>query len=364
MLALSIFFQFYLSFIFQLIQELKLYKKIIFIFSLIAFYVFFYGITDTADWEMYKDFFLYEEIEIDFLFRYLSLLTIALGYSFDELYQFHILIYGYFLVKFISRFTQNILLVLGFYVFVAYVPLANQIRYYLALSFFLNGLYLFYFNEKKKSYLFFILSLLSHSSMLILFSFLLIEKRFGFSEYIKKCLLLSLIIFVGYNFIVSFGLLDFLGKFKIYIVSDELVSSFAGGVFNELPFIITLTTLYFWLQKVIDKMPQILEDKIFVFLYKLTFFSIIFVPISFNLQVLGHRYVQAFFIVWLCLFVYTVHFINYKKTTIECFIVLAIYMVFLVYYSYFFSQVVIGNESGYYSEFIKSYNSIEYLPDI
>jgi hypothetical protein len=364
MLALSIFFQFYLSFIFQLIEEIKLYKKIIFIFSLLAFYVFFYGITDTADWGMYDNFFKYEEIEIDFLFRYLSLLTIALGYTFEDLYKLHIIIFGYFFVKFISRFTQNILLVIGFYVLIAYVPLANQIRYYLALSLFLNGLYLFYFNEKKKSYLFFIFSLLSHSSMVVLFSFLIVEKKIEFSEYVKKCLLLSMIIFFGYNFIVSFGLLDFLGKFKIYIVSDELVSSFAGGVFNELPFIITLTTLYFWLQNVIKNLPQIAEDKVFVFLYKLTFFSIIFIPISFNLQVLGHRYVQAFFIVWLCLFVYTVHFINSKKTTIECFIVLAFYMVFLVYYSYFFSKIVIGSASGYYSEFIKSYNSIEYLPDI
>lgn len=364
MLVLSVFFQFYLSFIFQFIEEIKLYKKVIFIFSLLSFYIFFYGITDTADWGMYDDFFKYEVIETDFLFRSLSLLTIALGYTFEDLYKVHILVYGYFFVKFISRFTQNILLVIGFYVLIAYVPLANQIRYHLALGFFLNGLYLFYFNERKKSYLFFIISLLSHSSMVVLFSFLIFEKRIEFAEFAKKCLVLSIIVFCGYNVIISIGLLDFLGKYKIYLISDELVSSFAGGVFNELPFIITLTTLYFWLKNVIKQIPQIIEDKVFVFLYKLTFFSIFFIPISFNIQIIGHRYVQAFFLVWLCLFVYTLNYINIKRTTIVCSIALALFMIFLVYYYYFFSKVVLGEESGNYIEFVKSYNSIKYLPDI
>jgi hypothetical protein len=364
MLALSIFFQFYLSFIFQLIEELKLYKKIIFIFSLLAFYVFFYGITDTADWGMYASLFNYEEIETDFLFRYLSLLTFALGYSFEDLFKLHILIYGYFFVKFISRFTQNILLVLGFYVFIAYVPLANQIRYYLALSLFLNGLYLFYFGARKKSYLYFIFSVLSHSSMVVLFAFLLIEKKIAFADYVKKCIILSLIIFFGFKFITTIGLFEILGKFKTYAVADELVSSFMGGVFNELPFIIILASLYFWIQNIIIKTPHILEDKVFVFLYKLTFFSIIFIPISFTIQVLGHRYVQAFFIVWLCLFVYVLNYIKSKETNIKYFVILSVYMIWLVYYSYFFSEIVLNSKSSYYEEFIISYNSIDYLPDI
>ena len=177
-------------------------------------------------------------------------------------------------------------------------------------------------------------------------------------------MLVSIVILLLFNIIISSGALDFLGHFQLYIISDELVSSFVGGIFNEFPFIIILTTLYFWLQKIIKVTPQIAEDEVFVFLYKLTFFSIIFIPISFTFQVVGHRYVQAFFIVWLCLFIYTVHFINSKKTTIDCFIALIFCMIFLVYYSYFFLQVVIGEESGYYTEFIKSYNSIEYLPDI
>jgi hypothetical protein len=364
MLAATIFFQFYLSFIFQFIGEIKLYKKVIFIFSLLAFYFFFIGIRDSADWDMYDSVFAYEEIETDILFRYFSLLALALGYTFTDLYKLHILIYGFFFVKFISRFTQNILLVLGFYVFIAYVPLANQIRYYLALSLFLNGLYVFYFGLKKRSYVYFIFSVLSHSSMVVLFAFLFIEKRIAFSDYVKKCLILSLIIFFGFNFINAVGLLNILGKFKTYALEVELVSSFLGGVFNEFPFIVILASLYFWIQNVIIKIPQLVEDKVFVFLYKLTFFSIIFIPISFNIQVLGHRYVQAFFIVWLCLFVYVLNYIKTKQAYVEYFIVLSLYMVFLTYYSYFFSEIALGVKSSYYDEFIKSYNSIEYLPDI
>ena len=364
MLALSIFFQFYLSFIFQFIEELELYKKIIFIFSLFAFYVFFYGITDTADWGMYAGFFEYDDVETDFLFKYFKLLTIALGYTFDDLFKAHILVYGYLFVKFISRFTQNILLVLGFYVLIAYVPLANQIRYYLALSFFLNGLYLFYFNEKKKSYLFFIFAGLSHSSMLVLLSFLIFEKKIVFADYVKKCVLFSFAIFFGYILIITFGLVDFLGKFKVYLITSELVSGVFGGIFNEFPFMVILASLYFWIQKVISKQPEIVEDKTFVFLYKLTFFSIIFIPISFYLQVIGHRYVHAFFVVWLCLFMYTLHLIQSKEANIKYFIILSLYMLFLIYYSYFFAEIVLGAKSSYHEEFIKSYNSIEYLPDI
>ncbi len=363
LLTVTIFFQFYLSYIFQFIREIKLYKKIIFAISLLTFYVFFVGITDSADWEGYDAIFNIEDIETDILFRYLSLLTLALGYTFADLFKLHIIVYGFFLVKFISRFTQNILLVLGFYVFIAYVPLANQIRYYLALSLFLNGLYHFYFKNKKKSYFYFALSLLSHSSMVILFTYILIERKINFSGYVKKCLLLSIIIFFGFNIIFSLGTLNFLGKFNVYM-DDELISSLVGGVFNELPFIITLTSLCFWLQNVIKKTPKIVEDKVFVFLYKLTFFSIIFIPISFNIQVLGHRYVQAFLIVWLCLFVYTLNFINSKKAKVECFIALSLHIIFLVYYSYFLPKIVLNEDSLYYVEFIKSYNSIEYLPDL
>jgi len=364
MLAISIFFQFYLSFLFQFVKEIKLYKKVIFIFSLFVFYVFFFGVTDSADWGMYDSLFKYEEIETDFLFRYLTLLTVALGFSFTDLYKLHILIYGYFFVKFISRFTQNILLVLGFYIFIGYVPLANQIRYYLALSLFLNGLYLFYFQEKKKSYLLFILSLLSHSSMVVLFSFMIIENRFSFSDYVKKCLILSLIVFFGFNFIVSFGLLDVLGKYKAYILQTELVSGIFGGFFTEFPFIVTLIFLYYWIQGVIKKRPDILEDQVFVFLYKVTFFSIIFIPISFNMQVIGHRYVQAFFLVWLCLFVYTLNIVKTKDTNIIYSTVLSVFIVLMMFYIYFFTGIVIGEKSNYYLEFIRSYNSIEYLPDI
>ncbi|TRX40134.1 EpsG family protein [Flavobacterium restrictum] len=364
MLAVAIFFQFYFSFIFQFIAEIKWYKKTIFFLSLFAFYILFIGITDTADWRMYDDLFNIDDIETDILFRYFSLVVFALGYSFTDLFQVHILLYGFLLVQFISRFTQNILLVLGFYVFIAYVPLANQIRYYLALSLFLNGLYFFYFDQKRKSYYYLALSFLSHSSMIVLFGFFVLEKQVAMANFVKTCLLLSVVIFFGFNFVVTFGLLDFLGKFKEYIINDDLVSSFIGGVFNELPFILTLIVIYFWIQNVLVQLPQLLDNKVFVFLYKLTFFSIIFIPISFNIQVLGHRYVQAFFIVWLCLFVYVWSFIKSRDTNIFYFSILSVYMIFLVYYIYFLPQIVLGTQSEYLVEFIKSYNSIGYLPDL
>ena len=367
-ISVLLFLQFYLSFVFQYFKEVKLYKKIIFIISLFVFYFLFIGIRDSADWEIYdKVFFNIEEYDLDVLFNYSSLFARYLGYSFQDLFALHIILYGYFFVKFIAHFTQNIIFVLGFFIVLTYVPLANQIRYFLALSLFLNGLYYYSFAKKKTSYIYFLFSLLSHSSMLVLLSFLFLEKKVGIENYAKKMLMYCLLFFFTFNAIVSFGILDLLGQFhfKTYIQEDLLVSNVFGGIFNELPFIFTLILFYYWLKNIIKENAFLLEDKVFVFLYKLTFYSVLFIPISFNFQIIGHRYVQAFIIIWLCLYVYTLKKIEIKKMIIQHFAVLNIWILFLMFYLYYLPIFVFGMPNAiYYLEFIRSFNSIEYLPNI
>ena len=365
--SILLFFQFYLSFVFQYFKEAKLYKKVIFIISLLFFYFLFIGIRDSADWEMYENVFNYEEYYTDFLFRYISLFVVFLGYSFEELFVLHILLYGYFFVKFASHFTQNIFLVIGFYIVLTYVPLANQIRYFLALSLFFNGLHCYYLGKSKTSYIYFFFSLLSHSSMLILFSFLFVEKKVGMKNFAKTMLTYSFIFFFSFNFMLSFGILDLLGQFhmKEYFESDDYGSSIFGGVFNEFPFICILISLYYFLEKTIKENLFLLEDKVFVFLYKLTFYSVLFVPISFNFQIIGHRYVQAFIIVWLCLLVYTIKHIEIKKKIIQNYVILSSYIIFMIFYLYYLPIIVFGMPNAlYYLEFIRSFNSINYLPNI
>lgn len=364
MLVILFFFQFFLNSTLHFLPKSKNNKALIFVISLVFFYTLFLGVTDTADWEGYVYIFEEKEKKTDFLFRYISMKGASYGYTFTDIYKLHIIIYGFLFALFISRFTQNIFLVLLFYVLIAYVPLANQIRYYMGFGLYINGLYLLYFTRKQiLSYLFFALAIISHSAIIVLLGFVFLNKYSIDKNYLKRCYLLAFALFTIVFSFENLGLSSLIDKYVIYF-SQENVSNVIGGIYNSLPYIIMLILLQMRKKKVLKKYKGISDDKVFNFLYRLSFFTIIFIPASFYIQILAHRYVNSFLIIWLCFYLYTLKFEKSSKLIFNHIIGLTAIMIFLFYYTYFFSEIVLGEISLYYIEFVKSFNSIDYFPDI
>lgn len=353
-----------LSLFFQFVEGKKINIILIFIFSLFVFYFFTYGVTDTADWSGYMYKFEDSEIKTDLIFRYLSLAALALGYSFVAVYQLHLIIFGFLFAFFVSRFTKNIFLVLIFYLAINYVPLVNQIRYYLALSFFLSSMYFMFCSKRRTlSIVFLVFSVLSHSSMLMLCLFPILSKFSTPSNYLKRVVYASFGLFSLVFSFIMIGISNLLNHYEEYF-SQAWVSSIFGGFFNIFPYVVFLFFLDRRQRKAIEEYPDLQEDKLYLLLYKLSYFTIIFIPSSLYIQVLGHRYVHAFLIVWICLYLYTLNleklFKPYFYGLLELFLLLG----FLIIYIYILTPILSGEGDSYHLEFVRSYNSIDYLPNL
>ena len=120
----------------------------------------------------------------------------ALGFNFQQFFILYgILILTPFLL-FVKKITPYPIFVLLLFYIIPFFPDIAQIRNFLAISLFFFGL-LFYNNKKILFYLFFILSILSHYSMLSIAVFLLIKDLTFFKNYKKSnVIILTLMIFL------------------------------------------------------------------------------------------------------------------------------------------------------------------------
>lgn len=291
----------FLFYIGQFIERLSskyiayLFNTILFIFLAFCFTSY----TNNSDWNMYYYFFKYEEDKTDPVFYWLTMIFKKFHLNYTDLYRFHIvliILLYYFLV---SKFTKNI-----FYIFLAYlmldnVHLVNQIRYYMGYPILMSG---FYFLFIRKQYLLaialIVFALLCHSGLSFMLIFIPIYFFIPLKKYIQYTLILSVIIFVISLFIFNSSLGTILSHFGNYFQKDNQ-SSFLGGLYNGIPYLIFTVFLLIQTFKLLRDNPNVIEDPKFVFLYKLSFLGIIFIPASFIIQIIGHRYVMTLSIFWL-----------------------------------------------------------------
>lgn len=349
------------TFFFQVSKRDSLNKLIQIIIVLFLFWLFSLEIKSSADWDAYIILFENKDANIDYLFRFLSSIFKNLGLKFEQLYQFHIILISLLLINFIRKVNNSIFFVFGIYIILYFVPITNQIRYYLAFSLFLNGCYYLYIDKKiKLSLIIFTLAILSHSAILGLLLFVVFNQFSKKISYVKLLIISSLSLFGISFFLQIIGVMSYLEKYAIYF-SKESTSSFLGGLFNIFPYIILLIFIYYNYQKTISKSILLKKDAIYLLLFKLTMYTIVFIPISFYFQILSHRYVFPFTIVWVCLYLYPFQYSkNHVKSLQTMWITLIVF--FLVFfYNYQFSEYILGEKSLYLTEFIKSFNSIEYF---
>lgn len=359
-LSLLLFFVI-INFLFQITKKDDINQFLQIIVILFVFFLFAIEIKTTADWNGYILYFEDENIKTDYIFRLFSRIFKIFNLEFEQLYQLHIILIGLILINFIRKTNNSIFLVFGVYSIIYFVPIINQIRYYLAFALFLNTCYYLYVDKKTKlSIILFILSILSHSAISLLFLFPILNKVSKKIGYVKLLMISSISLFVFSFFLQTIGIVDMLNKYGTYF-SSEGTGSLLGGLLNIFPYITLLIVLYNNNKSIIKKKPYLIKDSIYILLYRLSMYTIVFIPISLYFQILSHRYVLPFTVVWLCLYLYP-----YQKSKNQVKVLQQMWLVFFVFfvlffYNYFLSEFIFGEESLYLIQFKESFNSIPYF---
>lgn len=267
------------------------------IILLIIAMVFTLGINYTADWNMYYWLFISEGDKTDVVFYQLTLLFNSLNLDFKDLVVFHLtcslLLYFYL----IRKFSPNFFYIFLMYILLDYVHFTNQIRYYLGFPILMLGLY--YMIEKKKyflSILLIIISILCHKGLITLLLFIPAYYLIPMRNYLK-IIVASSIFIAGVTFLVMQGGLALVIEHYDSYFNKDYNSSLLGGLMNGLPYMVYYTFLlteYFFSRK----REGVVSDSNTLLIKKLTFFPLLFLPGSFFLQILGHRYILPFAIFW------------------------------------------------------------------
>lgn len=346
------------------IEELNL-KALPYFFTVVLFavlMVFTVGITNTADWNMYYHFFKYEVEETDFTYYRLSVLFHKYHLSFEDLFVFHIVLSALLTFFLVSRFTRNVFYVLLIYYLLDYVHVVNQIRYYLGFPILTLG---FYYLFIQKRYILAIgliaISLLTHIGLLFLLLFIPLYYFVKPQKYLKTVSLLSVLIFAIVFIISKTGLGTVIEHFGSYL-EREGISSFLGGFLSGIPYFLFIPFLLIISRKIDFTLPEYNTPQ-FIFLYKITFMSVIFIPSALILQIIGFRYIKPTMIFWFIYFLYITKQQSSNKVRSIYFVLFFILAVTSIFATYYLKEMILGS-SGFEQESEVILKSIKYLRGI
>lgn len=215
-----------------------------FFVSLLIYALAFFYVTDNADWANYEFYYYNPDSasDLDLFFRRASSFFLSNGWPYIYLYRFYIILAGLLFSLFSSKFTSKSWIVIFVFVLVFYIPLCNQIRYFLAASSILVAFQ--YLIEKRyvKHLLFILLGFFSHQAIIV--NILVFYLFYFFWEYIRSrlfsfILLCNIAIFLLENVLSAF----FSDRFLVYFNVDNQ-STLLGGLFRlVLPMYLVVTTI-------------------------------------------------------------------------------------------------------------------------
>jgi hypothetical protein len=291
---------------------------------------------------MYDAFFM-GYADSDFLFNLISKFFSDRGYEYASVYKFHIVLIGIGFFYFISRASYaSVFGIITIYLLFQIIAVSNQIRYYVAFPLFLIAVYKLIVSRNKFSFfLFFVLSLLSHTGVILMYPFVYFYYYVNNEIYLKKLIVYSVVLAALFYFVF---MLDFIFSFHFgaYFTSDFL-SSISGGLFNNLIWIIWILLIYMLNTRLLKLNSEEIEsDVMYQFLYKLSLYSIIFFLVSIPLQILAHRYIIASLIVWLTFYFYSLKYEKSLKSRLLSISVLTLIISGTFFYMYFLPTILLG----------------------
>lgn len=344
----SFFFQSLISYISTILVR-KRYTTIIGgVLCLCMYFIVFGGITETTDWSGYELIFENDEFPIDFTFRFLSTQTKLLGLNFIDLYQFHVFWTGALLIFFISRFTSNIFFVMSFLIIILFIPLANQIRFFLSLSLFINAIY--FLCIKRNKFLFWILatlSVLTHIAIVPLLMFCKLYFIKNDKKYFKIIFLISILstiltaVFFNLNGVLAgIGLRENLDAY----IQDDYATSFMGSLFLTLP-VLLIVIIIFTCKMYFTKKISYFKDEKLQFLYRLTIFSFLFIPPSFFTQIIFSRYCLSLSFIWILVILKSTEYDNLIKR-VRIITILFVGLWIFVLYIYLIPLIILNSDDS------------------
>lgn len=331
-------------------------KSVYYFFSFLLITIFLYyatHITYTADYHMYDNFYKWEYDKTDILFQKAVIYFKDNYLQYHDLFVAHIFAITILYVLAISRLNKNIFYVFAFYLLLLFIPYINQIRYFMAFPSFLLATYYFIYRRNYILFVFFvILSGISHSAVLPLYSYFLFY-YFIPEKYYKKILKFGTLILLLASYIISSSeVYTYFEHFGEYI-KNENQSTFFGGLFNILPSLTIIIPLYF----LDENYKGDRNNKTYIYLRKLSYFTCILLPAAVFIQILNQRYVYPFVVVWILFFLFLIKDKSFNARSRYVFLSYLILIVAL-YIQYGLADIVFG-DSFYIDEFTKTINSIK-----
>lgn len=352
-----------LFYFFEIFRKNKIIKVVSPIFSILLFYLLLYNVTYNSDWDGYQ--FFYEGASSgDILFDFLSPIFNNHGYEYRNLYQFYIILMGISFTYFASRFSlNNTFVIIIIYLVFMIVPLSNQISYYVAFALFLISTYQLIVLKNKIAFIVFcFISVISHNGIIplylfIAFFYLIKEKR------ILNVSIWSSIALLGLTLLLFLLVPTFFGRFIGYFEENRR-SSILGGLYSNLIWIIWIFLIYKRHKNLKKLYPeQLTVDVKYNYLYKLSLFPIMFIPIGFLLKIISSRYILAIIIVLLAYAFYSLKYTNKIKTRANLISSILVMVVITYLYIYILPFYIHESSETYLKtlEILQSNSSLSFL---
>lgn len=332
-----------LVYVFEIFKDYSINKIFSLFLGVFVYYLLLYNVTYNSDWDMYESFFLGHAQSNDFLFNFISESFSARGYDYESVYKLHIVLMGFCFFYFANRNSySNVFAIIATYLLFQLVPVSNQIRYFLAFSFFLTAVYNLIVARNRIVFLLFcILSLVSHSGIFLMYPFLYFYYFVNTASYTKKIILYSLVLAIGVYFVtlVQF-IFDF--HFGTYLEGDYL-SSLLGGFLNNFVWLLWIIFIYLVNKRLLKSNVDLIEaDVKYQFFYKLSLYSVLFLPVSLMLQILAHRYIEASLVVWLTFYFYAMQYEETLANRLKSISMLLLLIILTFLYIYILPSFLLG----------------------
>ena len=269
--------------------------------------------TFNNDWIAYEELFdglkptydLFYIISFE-VFRYLNL-------TFLDFYIWNQIIIFLLVLFFITRFTSKYLFLVVLAILVLACPnLSILLRYYTAFAFFLIAIYNLKIRRNRfMGCLFLSLAFISHFGTFIFLGVFFVCRYFTIEKTIKPVLGIAIALWffkeILFGLLISLGI----GSFSIYVEEE---ASFKGGLLAALPYFPWMFIVYWQHRELLKKNNDIKLDEKYIFLYQLSLFPFFFIVLGFFTQIILHRYIEPFIIVWCTYLCYSIRYEEKKMS--------------------------------------------------
>ncbi len=330
------------------------------ILNLVVLYIIIGSATFNNDWIAYENY--YDGIvPINDLFYILGFQFFKfLNFTYLDFYLWNQLLIYVLVIFFITRFTSKYLFFVVITILI--IPSPNfsiLLRYYTAFAFFLVGLYnLRISNNLMSGCVFLLLAGISHFGAIILLGVFLIFKFFNIGSSLKPIFFVAFVLLFFQESL--FGLINELDVrwFIIYITAEE-TSTLKGGLMAALPYLPWMFFVYLRHKKLFRFNKDVVSDNKYVFLYQLSLFPYFLIVLGIFTQIIQHRYVEPFAIVWCVFLCYTLSFEQSKLKKFLGGVKISILLLLSFYLKYFLPLTLIGR-SEWLIHYIQLLNSNAY----